>query len=151
MHEKTKELISNIRWWWLTHAYGFATDAPKAFEELLGNDQDACDDAFLGWFCGSATHQYDVYRVTPSVIKVVICILTNDEIDMLTVIDSPLRRELMSWLEDIAKYRGSVRKVKKALFEGRECYSIYLHDSDTETVASAEFLMSYCESAHQQR
>jgi len=65
MHEKTKELISNIRWWWLTHAYGFATDAPKTFEELLGNDQDARDDAFLGWFRGSATHQYDIYRVIP--------------------------------------------------------------------------------------
>jgi hypothetical protein len=145
----TESFIAKMPWSRLCHAYGRATDAPRAFKDLLGQDQDARDEVYYDWLYSAVFHQYTMYSATPSAIRAVLYILENEDLTDLEVMGRPLGLCLLEWLYSCARSSQGMRRVQAALREGRACYEAYVSNRDQETADLAESLIEFCSTNRQ--
>lgn len=143
--DRLGSVIAGHQWGDFNHAYGDASDAPKALMSLVGSDEISRENVYYDFLNGAVLHQGTSYTATPPVISVVIHILLHENLDHLQVLDVPLRTRLLSWLNSCAKYAGVIEEVKQGLLEGRACYERHTKSEDGDAARIARELLEFCE------
>ncbi len=138
------EIINSISWKTLEHAYGSAENAPQAFEDLQGDDKDARDDAVNEFLLSSAIHQYTTYSCTPYVVRCVLDIIRNGDIEALESIGAPLVRELFGFINACTPSANNDNTLRNEIINGLDCYQEYLDHHDRKTAKIANVLLKFC-------
>lgn len=139
------EIINSIPWESLEHAYGSAKNAPQAFDDLLGDDENAREDAVNEFLFSSALHQYTTYSCTPYVVRCVLDIIRNSDIKDLESIGSPLIRELLGFINACTQSAKSDIKLRSEILDGVDCYRGHLEHPDRKTAKAASELLNFCD------
>ncbi len=140
MLASTRQIITTIEWNKLNHAYGKADNVLKAFEDLLGANEDLRDDAVNEFLLSSALHQGTTYSCTPKVAKCVLHILKFENMEKLKTIGAPLLRELFMFL-DACRYGAKKDPLLELeLQEGIDIYQSNLNNQDIKTAVYANEL-----------
>ncbi len=134
-------IIDSISWNKLADAYGVANKAPQGFTDLFSDDQDIREDAVYEFLLSSALHQYTTYSCTPYVVKCVIYIIKNEDIENLYIISYPLIRELFLFIQGCSHSALTNVELRNEIVKGKLIYQKYKshHDALTSNYASNLF------------
>ena len=139
------KMISSVPWNALEHAHGSAQNAPQAFDDLLGLDEDARDDAVNEFLLSSAYHQSTTYSCTPYVVRCVLHIIENEDISNLETIGAPLIRELLGFIKACTHSAKTDSKLRAEILDGLNCYKSHLEYPDSKTAKISQELVGFCD------
>ena len=134
----TIPLINDYDWEKLKQAYGSAEDAPKFINDLLSDDEELVDEAISDFLFSQACHQYTTYSCTPPVVRCVVFILNNYELD------SYIINELLQFIHACTYNAVTILELRKEILLGLSCYKMYEKHSEEKIGLSAESLVKFC-------
>jgi hypothetical protein len=134
----TIPLIDEYNWQELEQAYGSAENAPKFLNDLLSGDEDLLDEAINDFLFSQACHQYTTYSCTPPVVKCVVFILNNYELD------SYIINQLLQFIHACTYNAVSIPELRKEILLGLNCYKVFEKHPDEKVELTADSLINFC-------
>lgn len=141
---KLNQYFNQFPWDELEDAYGKATDAPIYLSQLIGEDDEAREDAINDYLYARPWHQWDVYSSTPYAIKCVHYIIKNVDVSRLKIDDTPLLYFLLHFILICTHGAKTDEKLKDAIIEGNQVYKRFQNHPNAKTAKISNKLVKFC-------
>jgi len=136
--------FNQFPWNELEDAYGKAIDAPIYLFDLIGNDEEAREEAVNDYLFAKPWHQYSVYSSTPYAVKCVLHIIEKENISNLFVGTEPLVLYLLKFICLCRDGAESDDKLKKSILDGKPTYYECLDHPNSKVSKVAGKLIRFC-------